>query len=160
MSNSTKVCSREVEEPGLEARLFLESNSVSTSRKFCLRVKCNVGFYYMNRFKAPAEGFVFVSQRGDALPVRPLLGSGVLCWALGRACAPSPRPASLRVSPLINFRRCQAPTPAAPRSSVGPCYPQVRAGLHQPHPETPPGPQRGRPAPGVGGKGRAPGRCL
>ena len=29
------------------------------------------GSYYMNRFKTPAEGFVFVSQRGDAPPGPP-----------------------------------------------------------------------------------------
>lgn len=65
LSNLAKVFSGEVEEPGLKPGLFLESTSVSRSRQFCLRGRCNVGFHCIKTFKAPAQGFVFVSRRGE-----------------------------------------------------------------------------------------------
>lgn len=68
--------SGEVEEPGLGSRLLPESNSIATSRKFCLSVKCSVGIHYMSRFKSPAKGFVYVSQRGDAPPAALLQAPG------------------------------------------------------------------------------------
>lgn len=114
-------------------------------------MKHNMGFHYMNRFKSPAKGFVFVFWREDTLPCCPLQGSWILYWALGGALCFLPTARQPAYNALLNFQGCPATRPLCP--GPGWLLPSAGAPGREPRPPRAPHPPALRARPRVSGGG-------